>query len=268
MIHLLSKETVEQIAAGEVVERPMSVVKELVENAIDAHASAISVELENGGIDLIRVTDNGTGIAREEIPKAFLNHATSKISSIEDVSSVKSLGFRGEALPSIASVSEIELVTKQKNDPIGTLYTLKANEFLKQEEIGAPDGTTIFVRNLFFNTPARRKFLKTPLTEAGYVSDLFEKIALSHPEIRMKLTVNRRDAFSTPGNGSILDTVYSVFGRETAKETLSVSSDGNIKIEGLIGKPVLSKGNRSFEIYFVNGRFIKNRIVEKATSIS
>ncbi|MBR4767998.1 MAG: DNA mismatch repair endonuclease MutL, partial [Lachnospiraceae bacterium] len=265
MIRVLPKETIEQIAAGEVVERPMSVVKELVENAIDAGATAVSVEIVNGGIDLIRVTDNGSGFDPEEIPTAFLPHATSKIRSIEDLEHVRSLGFRGEALPSIASVSETEVISRREEDGAAVSHVRRANEFVSEETIGAPVGTTVFVRNLFFNTPARRKFLKTPVTEASYVTDVVEKIALSHPELRLKYVVNHQEKLSTPGTGELSDAIYSVFGRETAKEIMTFSETfDDITVSGAAGKPVISKGNRSFEIYFVNGRYVKNRVIESA----
>ena len=265
MIQVLSQKTIDEIAAGEVVERPSSVVKELVENAIDAHATAISVETKNGGIDLIRVTDNGSGIPKEEVPTAFLPHATSKIRSIDDLQTLSSLGFRGEALPSIAAVSEVEVFTKTKEDAVGTLFGIRGGSVVKTEEVGVPDGTTFFVRNLFYNTPARRHFLKTPVTEASYVGDLMEKIAFSHPEIAFKWTSEGRVRLDTPGNGNLKALLYSVYGRETASEVMELrKEEGYLKIEGYVGKPVLSRGNRNAELYFVNGRFVRNKVVEKA----
>ena len=264
-IQVLSKQTSDQIAAGEVVERPASVVKELVENAIDAGATAVSVETENGGITRIRVTDNGSGIPKEDIPTAFKTHATSKIREISDLETVMSLGFRGEALPSIASVSKVTLITKTKDDFVGTSYFMAGGENPVQEEIGTPDGTTVIVEDLFYNTPARRKFLKTPITENSYVGDILEKFALGHPEIRFKWTGNGNIRLSTDGNGRTGDLIYSIFGRDTAKETIEIhyEADG-IKVDGFIGKPVIVRGNRGSENYFINGRFVKSKVVERA----
>ncbi|MBO4410871.1 MAG: DNA mismatch repair endonuclease MutL [Lachnospiraceae bacterium] len=264
-IRVLSQNTIDQIAAGEVVERPASVVKELVENALDAGATKISVETKNGGIDLIRVTDNGSGIERDEIPTAFLPHATSKIREITDLDHLSSLGFRGEALPSIASVSEVEVMTRTKDESSGSLFSIKGGRPGQIEEIGVPEGTTFLVHRLFYNTPARRNFLKTPVTEASYVGDLLEKIAFSHPEIAFKWTSEGKVRLNTPGNGNLKALVYAVFGRETAEELVEVSADtGYLKVHGVLGKPVLAKGNRNFELYFVNGRTVKNPIIEKA----
>ena len=264
-IQVLSQKTIDEIAAGEVVERPSSVVKELVENAIDAGATAISVETKNGGIDLIRVTDNGSGIPADEIATAFLPHATSKIREITDLEKLTSLGFRGEALPSIAAVSEVEVLTKTAEEAVGTLFKIRGGTPGDVEEVGIPDGTTFLVRNLFYNTPARRHFLKTPVTEASYVGDLLEKIAFSHPEIAFKWTSEGRVRLDTPGNGNLKALLYSVYGRETAAEVLEIRKDeGYLKVGGYVGKPVLAKGNRNFELYFVNGRFVRNKVVEKA----
>ncbi len=264
-INVLSRQTIDQIAAGEVIERPKSVVKELVENAIDAGATAISVETKNGGIDFIRVTDNGPGIEKEDVPTAFLSHATSKIRDASDLNGVMSLGFRGEALSSIASVSEIQTFTKTRDELTGTSYKIRGGEEVSEEEVGTPDGTTMIVRELFYNTPARRKFLKSPMTENSYVGDLLEKCALSHPEIRFKWTGNGQVRLATSGNGSVKDLIYSIFGRETADGVLEVSYDkGGVRITGYIGKPEIARGSRSFENYFVNGRFVKSRIIDKA----
>ena len=264
-INVLSKQTIDQIAAGEVIERPKSVVKELVENAIDAGATAISVETKNGGIDLVRVTDNGPGIDKEDVPTAFLSHTTSKIRDASDLSGVLSLGFRGEALSSIASVSEVQMFTKTRDELTGTSYLIRGGEEISEEEVGTPDGTTMIVRELFYNTPARRKFLKSPMTENSYVGDLLEKAALSHPEIRFKWTSNGQIRLSTSGNGNVKDLIYAIYGRETADRLLEVSYDkGGIQISGFVGKPEISRGSRSFENYFVNGRFVKSRIIDKA----
>ncbi|MBR3436264.1 MAG: DNA mismatch repair endonuclease MutL, partial [Lachnospiraceae bacterium] len=264
-INVLSKQTIDQIAAGEVIERPKSVVKELVENAIDAGATAISVETRNGGIDLVRVTDNGPGIEKEDVPVAFRSHATSKIREASDLSGVLSLGFRGEALSSIASVSEVQMFTKTREEITGTSYLVRGGEEISEEEVGTPDGTTMIVRELFYNTPARRKFLKSPMTENSYIGDQLEKCALSHPEIRFKWTSNGQIRLSTSGNGNVKDLIYAIFGRETAERLLEVSyeKDG-IRILGYVGKPDISRGSRSFENYFVNGRFVKSRVIDKA----
>ena len=264
-IQVLSKQTIDQIAAGEVVERPSSVVKELVENAIDAGATAISVETNNGGIDYIRVTDNGSGITPDDIPTAFKAHATSKIREIEDLDTVMSLGFRGEALSSIASVAKVTLITKTKEEYVGTCYKIAGGEVGEQSEIGAPDGTTMLVEDLFYNTPARRKFLKTPMTESAYVGDLLEKFALSKPDIRFKWTANGSIRLSTGGNGKTKDLIYQIFGRETANESVEVFYDKDgIRVTGFIGKPIICKGNRGFENYFINGRFVKSKVIDRA----
>ena len=264
-IHVLTKQTIDQIAAGEVIERPKSVVKELVENAVDAGASAFSVETKNGGIDLIRVTDNGPGIEKDDVRTAFLSHATSKIRDASDILGVLSLGFRGEALSSIAAVSEVQLYTKTRDEVTGVSYLIRGGEEISEEEVGTPDGTTMIVRELFYNTPARRKFLKSPMTESSYVGDLLEKCALSHPEIRFKWTANGQVRLSTSGNGNVKDLIYAIYGRETADRLLMVSYEApGIKITGFAGKPETARGSRSFENYFVNGRFVKSRIIDKA----
>ncbi len=262
-IQVLDKKTIDEIAAGEVVERPSSVVKELVENSIDAGATAISIEIRNGGIDMIRVTDNGSGILREDLTTAFLPHATSKIRESSDLKSISSLGFRGEALSSIAAVSVTEVITKTKEEIAGSFFEASKAD-AKVSDIGAPDGTTFLVEHLFYNVPARRKFLKTAMTEGSYVTDLVERLALSHPSISFQLTLNHAQKLSTSGSGNIKELIYSIYGRETANALLPLRSEGIPKINGFIGRPVLSKGNRSFENIFVNGRYVKSRVFEKA----
>ncbi len=264
-IKVLDKTTIDKIAAGEVVERPASVVKELLENSIDAGACAVSVEIRDGGVNLIRVTDNGSGIPKEQVKTAFLRHATSKITGAEDLSFVKSLGFRGEALSSIAAVADVELCTKTKDALTGTIYRAAAAGEGTMQDAGLPDGTTIIVRNLFANVPARRKFLATTATEAGAVLDVVQKIALSHPAISVKFTSNGSLKFNTSGNGSIKDAVYAVFGRDIAIHTRSIdANDGLIAVNGIIGDPEIARGNRAFEIYFINGRFVKSKVVASA----
>lgn len=264
-INVLDSETINKIAAGEVVERPSSVVKELVENSIDAKASAITVEIKDGGTSLIRVTDNGGGIDTEDIDGAFMRHATSKIKDAMDLLSLSSLGFRGEALSSIASVSRIELITKTHALLTGTRYLADGGEKILSEETGCPDGTTIIVRNLFYNTPARKKFLKTSQTEAGYVSELVSRLALSHPDVSFKFINNDQTRLHTAGTGNMKDIIYSVFGRDVTKQLLEVRHTTDLMtITGYIGKPALSRGNRSWENYFINGRYIKSNIVTKA----
>ena len=264
-INLLDSETINKIAAGEVVERPASVVKELVENSIDAGAGAITVEIREGGIGMIRVTDNGSGIDAEDIDTAFARHATSKIRSAEDLLTIGSLGFRGEALSSIAAVSQVELITKTREQPTGIRYLSDGGQTREKTEIGCPDGTTIIVRNLFFNTPARRKFLKSPQTEAGYTSDLVSRLALSHPEISFQYIQNGQVRLYTSGNGNLKDIVYNVFGRDVTMHLLPVDlQTQDLKLTGFIGKPILSRGNRSWENYFINDRYIKSVTVTKA----
>ena len=261
-INILDKNTIDKIAAGEVVERPSSVVKELTENAIDAGATSISIEIRDGGISLIRVTDNGSGIDRSQIKKAFFRHSTSKISDASDLSFIHTLGFRGEALSSISAVSRMELCTKTKESLIGTIYKMEGGEEVSMEEAGLPDGTTMIVRDLFYNTPARLKFLKTPQTEAGYCSTIVEKIALSHPEISIKYTVNGSVKLHTKGSGNLRDTVYGVFGRDITSALVEVhSEDGFLRIDGFIGEPSVARSSRSFENYFVNGRYVKDKVI-------
>lgn len=264
-IQVLTQETINQIAAGEVIERPSSVVKELVENAMDAGATAITVEIKDGGISLIRVTDNGSGIMKEDIPLAFLRHSTSKIRSVEDLLCIGSLGFRGEALSSIAAVAQVELITCAAGQTVGCRYRIEGGQELSLEEIGAPEGTTLLVRNLFYNTPVRRKFLKTPVTEGNYISELMERMALSHPDVSLRLLVNGQMKLHTAGNHNLKDIIYSTFGREITANLIPVEASGDIlSVSGFIGKPVISRGNRSFEIYFINGRYIKSNIIYKA----
>lgn len=263
-IKVLSQETINKIAAGEVIERPMSVVKELVENAIDAGANAITVEIEDGGTTLIRVTDNGCGIARDEVETAFLSHATSKIRTAEDLARVDSLGFRGEALPSIAAVAEVELITKQKGALLGTRYLISDSGKGSLTEIGAPDGSTFLVRSLFHHTPARRKFLKTEKTEAGYCSALLERIALSHPDIAFQFISNGQVRLHTAGNASEKDLIYHLYGKEVASSLIPVEAENeHLRIEGYIGKPEVTRGNRNYENVFVNGRYVKSNVLSR-----
>lgn len=264
-INLLSQSTIDQIAAGEVVERPSSVVKELLENAIDAGATAITVELKEGGITLIRVTDNGCGIEKEQVKKAFLRHATSKIKSIEDLEYVESLGFRGEALSSIAAVSQVEVITKTKQDLTGIKYAIAGGKEEDMEEVGAPSGTTFLVHNLFYNTPARKKFLKQPQTEGGYVADLMEHIALSRPDIAIKFVNNGQVRFHTSGNGDLKEVIYRIYGKEMANALIPFEVKNEfLKVSGYIGKPEINRSNRNFEIYFVNGRYVRDDLICKA----
>ncbi|MBQ4372822.1 MAG: DNA mismatch repair endonuclease MutL [Lachnospiraceae bacterium] len=264
-IALLNQETIDKIAAGEVVERPSSVVKELVENAIDAGATAITVEIKDGGITLLRITDNGYGIPKEEIPLAFLRHTTNKIRSASELLSLHTLGFRGEALSSIAAVSKVELITKTKDALIGSRYVIEGAKELSLEEMGAPDGTTFFVRQLFYNTPARRKFLKSPMTEGNYIQELLERLALSNPSISFRFISNGKDRFATAGNGNLKDTIYELYGREIASSLIEISAEEeSFSLHGFIGTPALNRGNRNFESFFVNGRYIKSGILSKS----
>lgn len=264
-IELLSQETIDKIAAGEVVERPASVVKELVENAVDAGANAVTVEIRDGGISLIRITDNGSGIPKEQVRTAFLRHATSKIRTVDDLLTAGTLGFRGEALSSIAAVCQVELITKTAGSLTGVRYVIEGGEEKLFEEIGAPEGTTFLVRNIFYHTPVRKKFLKTAATEAGYVSDLMERLALSHPEISFKLISNRDTKLHTSGNGNRRDVIYGIYGREITSNIVAVDlKKERMQISGFIGKPVISRGNRNYENYFVNGRYVRSAIVARA----
>lgn len=264
-IAILNQETIDKIAAGEVVERPCSVVKELVENAIDAGSTAITVEIKEGGISFIRITDNGCGIERDQVAVAFYRHSTSKIRSAEDLLIVKSLGFRGEALSSISAVARVELITKTYDELTGTRYVIEGSKELSNEEIGAPDGTTFIVKDLFYNVPARRKFLKTAQTEGSYISDMVEKLALSHPDISFKFINNNQTKLHTSGNGNRKDIIYHIFGREISSSLLEVKHECEyFKVEGFIGKPVITRGNRNYENYFINGRYVKSNILSRA----
>lgn len=264
-IQILDSATIDKIAAGEVVERPSSVVKELVENALDAGADAITVEIKEGGITFIRVTDNGSGIDSSQIRNAFMRHATSKIRSSEDLTHVVSLGFRGEALSSICAVAQVELITKTKDNLTGVRYVCEGAVEKECAEIGAPTGTTVLVKNLFFNTPVRRKFLKQPMTEGGYIIDLMEHMALSRPDTAFKLVVNGQVKFHTSGNGSLKEVIYRIYGKETASQLLPFEKETKgIKVEGFLGKPILNRSNRNFENYYINGRYIKSSLIAKA----
>lgn len=264
-IAVLDKTTIDKIAAGEVVERPSSVVKELVENAIDAGATAITVEIKDGGISFIRITDNGSGIPRDQVALAFLRHATSKITSVEDLVQISSLGFRGEALSSIAAVSQVELITKTARELTGTRYVIEGGAEKSLEEIGAPDGTTFLVHHIFYNTPARAKFLKTAATEGGYVSALVEHLALSHPDISFKYIMNNQTKLHTSGNHKIRELVYSIYGRDIAKELIPIHAESELMtVDGFLGRPVIARGNRNYENYYVNGRYVKSRLIAKA----
>lgn len=264
-IAVLDQNTIDKIAAGEVVERPSSVVKELVENAIDAGATAVTVEITDGGKKLIRITDNGAGIEADQIPLAFLRHATSKIEKVEDLEQIASLGFRGEALSSIAAVSQVELITKTPSAVSGSRYIIEGGVEHSLEELGAPEGTTFLVRNLFYNTPARSKFLKSDMTEANYIHTLMEQLALSHPEISFKYIQNRQVKLHSSGNYSVKDVIYSVYGRDITKALLDAEFENDfMKITGFVGKPEIARGNRGFENYYINGRYVKNNIITKA----
>ena len=263
-ITLLDQATIDKIAAGEVVERPSSVVKELVENAIDAGSSAITVEIKDGGISFIRISDNGCGIDPSDIKTAFLRHSTSKIRSVEDLLTISSLGFRGEALSSISAVSMVELLTKTKDSLCGVKYIIEGGAEKSMEEAASPDGTTFFVRNLFYNTPARKKFLKSSMTEAGYIHELMIRLALSHPEISFKFVNNGQTKLHSSGNHSLKDVIYQVYGRDISNNLVEIDAEENgVRIKGYIGKPNVFRGNRNFETYFVNGRYIKSNIIAK-----
>ena len=264
-IQLLDQKTIDNIAAGEVIERPASVVKELVENAVDAKANAVTVEIKDGGMTLIRVTDNGIGIPKDQVKTAFLRHATSKIRSVEDLLSVSSLGFRGEALSSISAVAQVELVTKTAESFSGVSYKIYGGEEEAFDDIGAPDGTTFLVKNLFYNTPARRKFLKSATTEAGYVEQMMVHIALSHPEISFKFIHNNKNKIYTSGNGKVKDIIYHIYGRDVAGALIPLEAQNeDLKVTGFVAKPYVSRGNRNYESYFINGRYIKSSIIYKA----
>ena len=265
MINILDKDTIDKIAAGEVVERPASIVKELLENSIDAGSSSVTVEIKNGGIDLIRITDNGCGIPSSEVKKAFLRHATSKIVSDKDLISIKSLGFRGEALSSIAAVSKCEMITKTRDELTGVRYYIEGGTEVEYEEIGAPDGTSIIIRDIFYNTPARRKFLKTASTEGAHISELVEKLAMANTEIAFKFISNGQIKLQTNGSGNLKDIVYQLYGKEISKALCNVDYEKNgIKIKGVVARPEVTRSSRNLENIFVNGRYIKDNIISKA----
>lgn len=265
IIRVLSEETIDKIAAGEVVERPSSVVKELVENAIDAGASSITIEIKDGGITFLRVTDNGIGMEKDQIPTAFLRHATSKITKIEDLMEIESLGFRGEALSSISAVSQVELISKTKENLTGTLYRVEGSREISLEEVGAPNGTTFIVRNLFYNTPARRKFLKSAVTEGSYVADLIEHLALSHPQISFQLQMNGKGKIQTSGKNDLKEVIYRIYGRDSVTHLLPVyAKTDEIEITGFAAKPEMVRSNRNYELFFVNGRYVKSSLLSKA----
>ena len=267
VIHLLEQATIDKIAAGEVVERPRSIVKELTENAIDAGATAITVEIRDGGIAMIRVTDDGAGIPADQVRTAFLRHATSKIEKVDDLTSIRSFGFRGEALSSIAAVSRVELITKPQESLVGTRYRIEGGIETGMEEIGAPNGSTFVCRDLFYNTPARRKFLKSAQTEAGYIAEFVERLALSHPELAIKFMANGATKLATSGNGKQADVIYRIFGREISGNLIEVDQTDEatgMHLHGFLGKPQISRGNRTYEIYYVNGRLIASNILSKA----
>ena len=265
MINILSKETIDKIAAGEVVERPLSVVKELLENSIDSGADSVSVEIKGGGTELIRVTDNGSGIEKDDIPLAFMRHATSKLKTSEDLSHILSFGFRGEALASIAGVSQTELITKRAEDLYGYNYRIEGGEEKLFSEIGAPEGTTLIVRNLFYNVPARKKFLKSASTESAHICDIVEKTALSHPEIAIRLVADGRSLLHTSGNGRLKDVIFTIFGKEVSENLIEIDhEEEKLSISGYIGKPVISRSKRDFEVIFVNGRYIHSSLISKA----
>ena len=264
-IQVLDQITIDKIAAGEVIERPASIVKELAENAIDAGAGAIVIEIKEGGISFIRITDNGCGIAKEDVSNAFLRHSTSKIRSVDDLMDIHTLGFRGEALSSIAAVSRVELITKTRENDFGITYRIEGGKEISIEETGAPDGTTFLVRQLFYNTPARRKFLKTPMTEASHVADLVTRLALSHPEISFQFINNGQSKIHTSGNGNLKDVIYHIYGRDIAYHLLEVKAENeHLKLTGYSGEPIVSKGNRNFENYYINGRYVKSQMISKA----
>ena len=264
-IQVLDQITIDKIAAGEVIERPASIVKELVENSIDAGATAVTVEIKEGGISFIRITDNGCGIPREEVALAFLRHSTSKIRTVEDLTTVASLGFRGEALSSIAAIAQVELITKTKDALLGSRYVIEGGVEKKLEDAGAKDGSTFLIHNIFYNTPARRKFLKTAMTEASHVNELMIRLALSHPEVSFEFITNNQPKLHTAGNGKLKDVIYQLFGREIAMNLLEIDEAiPGFKITGYVGKPLISRGNRNYENYYINGRYVKSNIIAKA----
>ena len=264
-IQVLDQVTIDKIAAGEVIERPASIVKELVENAIDAGATHVTIEIEEGGISLIRITDDGSGIMKEDIRNAFLRHSTSKIRNVEDLLHITSLGFRGEALSSIAAVTKVEVITKTKEAILGTRYVIEGGQELSLDEAGSSDGTTFIIRQLFYNVPARRKFLKTAMTEAGHVQDLLIRLALSHPEVAFRFLNNNQEKLRTSGSGKLKDVIYNIYGRDVASNLLELDyRQGGIYITGYLGKPLITRGNRNFETFFVNGRYVKSTMISRA----
>lgn len=264
-IAVLEKATIDKIAAGEVVERPASVVKELVENAIDAGADAITVEIKDGGKSYIRITDNGCGIPEEELPVAFLRHSTSKLRDASELSDIHTLGFRGEALSSISAVSRVEMITKPQTELMGVRYVVEGSQEVSMDKIGAPDGTTIMVYQLFFNTPARKKFLKSDITEASYISELMERLALSHPDVSFLFISNKKEKIHTSGNGNLMDTIYQIYGRQIASNLLAVEKETDLlMVSGFIGNSNVARGNRSLENFYINGRYIKSPLLSKA----
>lgn len=264
-IHVLDQITIDKIAAGEVIERPASIVKELVENAIDAGSTSVKIEIKDGGISFIRITDNGCGIPQDEVQRAFLRHSTSKIETVEDLSHIASLGFRGEALSSIAAVTRTELITKTADAEFGTRYVIEGGKEVSLEDTGAPNGTTFLVHQLFYNVPARRKFLKTPMTEAGHVQDLLMHLALSHPEVAFQFLNNGQEKLRTSGNEKLKDVIYNVYGRDVAANLIEIDYEKNgIHITGFLGKPIITRGNRNFENFFVNGRYVKSAMISKS----
>lgn len=264
-IQILSEETIDKIAAGEVVERPVSIVKELVENSIDAGADAITVEIKEGGISFIRITDNGSGIPKEDIRTAFYRHATSKITDASDLTNVTSLGFRGEALSSIAAIAQVELLTKTSDNIIGTKYVIEGSKEIEVSDVGVPNGTTIIVRNIFFNTPVRRKFLKSSITEGSYIAELCERLALSRPNVSIKFISGGQVKFHTSGSGDLKEIIYRIYGKDVASELIPINYESrDIKLNGYLGKPVLNRSTRNYENYFINGRYIKSSIIAHA----
>ena len=264
-ITVLEKSTIDKIAAGEVVERPSSVVKELVENAIDAGASAITVEIKDGGKSYIRITDNGCGIPEDELSVAFMRHSTSKLRDASELADIHTLGFRGEALSSISAVSRVEMITKPADTLMGVRYVIEGSKEVSLDKIGAPDGTTIMVYQLFFNTPARKKFLKTDTTEASYISELMERLALSHPDISFCFISNKKEKIHTSGNGNLMDTIYQIYGRQIASNLLAVEKETDLlKVSGFIGNSNVARGNRSLENFYINGRYIKSPLLSKS----
>ena len=264
-INILDNQTIDKIAAGEVVERPSSIVKELVENAIDSGANAITVEIKDGGISFIRVTDNGCGIEKSQIRNAFLRHATSKISSADDLTDLVSLGFRGEALASIAAVSMVEAISKVKEELMGVRYSIEGGVEKELEDIGAPDGTTFIVRNLFYNTPPRKKFLKQPQTEGSYIADLMEHLAISHPDISFHFIINNQNKFNTSGSNDLKEIIYRIYGKDIVNELIEVHTEAEgFRIDGFLGKPIINRSNRNYELFYINGRYIKSNLLNKA----